>query len=145
MEVQVSDYGEWISGAGRWDLWFTGTFHYDATIATARRAVESLTNRYDPSRAAWAIESSEEWWKEGLGSNVHVHALLEIGEGNPPPAMVEEFWESAFGWAHVVKYDRGLGAGHYVSEYCMKDLLEDSSSWGFYSGPGEEVSDMLPF
>jgi hypothetical protein len=142
MDAEV--YGNWLSDSGRWDWWFTGTFHYDASMNTARNAVDRLTDHFEPSRAAFAVESSNEWWKEGLGSNVHVHALLEVGEDGPSPWEAEEWWEGRYGWALSTEYAPSKGAAHYVSEYCMKDLLEQEASWGLYTG-GQKPSEVLPF
>lgn len=147
METQtVPDHGEWLSDAGRWDWWFTGTFKYDASLGTARRAVNSFTQRFDPDRAAWAIESRNRWRSEHEGSNVHVHGLVEVGCGaGLRPSDPESWWEARFGWSLVQRFEPEKGAGHYVAKYATKDLHEDYTSWDLYRASAGEVSNSLPF
>ncbi|MCS3616964.1 hypothetical protein GGQ13_003104 [Salinibacter ruber] len=154
MEVQPDNYGEWLSDCGRWDWWFTGTFEYDAPMATARHAMDHLLDKFNPDRAFYAIESTERWWSvdcggEGEqvsteGSNVHVHAVIEVGEDGPSPHDGEDFWEARFGWALVEEYDPDEGCAHYVTKYATKDLLGDRSSWNVYTSDGEGWDD-VPF
>jgi hypothetical protein len=140
------DYGEWLDSAGRWDWWFTGTFEYDATLGTARRAVNKFTREFDPDRAAWAIESRDRWSSKHRGSNVHVHGLVEVGEDSSlRPSDPESWWEARWGWAAVKRFEPDNGAGFYVAKYATKDLHRDHTSWDLYRGGGGEPGDSVPF
>lgn len=153
MEAQTDGYGEWLSNAGRWDWWFTGTFRYDAPMATARHAMSHLLDRLDPDRAFYAIESTRRWWSvegggEGEqvnteGSNVHVHAVIEVGEDGPYPGEGEDFWEARFGWALVEEYDPDEGCAHYVTKYATKELAADRTGWNIYTSDDDERDDAL--
>jgi len=139
------DYGDWLNDSGRWDWWFTGTFEYDASLGTARRAANSFTQSFDPVKAAWAIESRDRWQSEHRGSNVHLHGLIELGEDSRPPSDAEHWWESRFGFAAVKRFDPDQGAGHYVAKYAAKEIHQDRSSWNLYRGGEEGPNDQLPF
>jgi hypothetical protein len=142
----MPDYGSWLGDLARWDLWFTGTFQYDATMGTARRAAVSLTEEFDPFTAAYAIESRDRWSSEHRGSNVHVHALIEMGKGesNLYPSDLESWWQARFGWGDVERFDPDEGAGHYVAKYATKELHRERSSWDLYRA-GELQGKSLPF
>ena len=140
-------YGNYLTDLARWDWWFTGTFEYEATLGTARRAANSFTKQFDPLRAAYAIESRERWRSEHRGSNVHLHALVEVEKGRPSlyPSDPEDWWEARFGFAVVKRFDPEQDAGHYVAKYATKNLHQDHTSWDIYRG-GESAADgEVPF
>ena len=140
-------YGDYLTDLARWDWWFTGTFEYEATLGTARRAANSFTRHFEPFTGAYAIESRERWRSEHRGSNVHLHALVEVEKGRPSlyPSDPEDWWEARFGFAVVKRFDPEQGAGHYVAKYATKDLHEDHTSWDLYRAGGGGPSDDLPF
>lgn len=148
MEIQSEvSYGEYLTDLARWDWWFTGTFEYDATLGTARRAANSFTEHFAPFTAAYAIESRDRWQSQHRGSNVHLHALIELEKGctDLRPSDAEQWWEARFGFANVKHFSPDDGAGQYVAKYATKDLHQDHTSWDVYRSSDGDPSDSLPF
>lgn len=139
-------YGDYLSDLARWDWWLTGTFEYEATLGTARRAANSFTRHFEPFTGAYAIESRNRWQSKDRGSNVHLHALVELekGETRLRPSDGVQWWEARFGFAVVKRFEPGDGASQYVAKYATKNLHQDHTSWDIYRG-GESAADDVPF
>lgn len=102
-----------------WDYWFTGTFKYEATLKSARRASQNFIKSVNPDIAFWGTEAGKE-----TGRN-HIHGLLHFRTLTPPPAKtLWNWWFTRYGRAHVDKFEQEKGAVHYVSKYVAKQMTD---------------------
>lgn len=88
-----------------------------------------------PLAAIGTFERFIKYWSKGEAfyfvvaesrSFLHVHALVG-GVGDLIPFRIMKRWEYNYGSARIQRYDRGLGAAHYI----VKDLGSDKFEWNF--------------
>jgi len=128
----IEGYTEFLSNR-RWDVLLHGTFEYEATVGTARRAANKLCAEFDPNTAFVATEQRPRWRSEHEGSNVHIHALLEFSPGEYFISDLEHWWEARWGFAMVDEYDPDVGAVEYATKYVAKGAGSERCFWDVYS------------
>ena len=130
---------EWLNGFP-WDYFITQTFAKSTwSCFTAKRRFCAFIEKINKSYQLRGIDYflAVEPHKSGT---YHVHGLINGCAG----VSEDELWEVVFqgGRFSASKYDRNLGASHYLTKYVLKDLcywdikIRKSSQGKLFSGKG---------
>ena len=130
---------KWLNGMP-WDYFITQTFaESTGDCFTAKRRFYALTEKINKGHHLRGIDYflAVEPHKSG---NYHNHALINGCAG----VSENEIFEVGFqgGRFRALKYDRDLGASHYLTKYVLKDLcdwdikIRKSSQLRLFSGKG---------
>jgi len=126
----VKSLGRSVSGQALVDAWgeFLGKMQFDwFTTHTFRHPVGPQA-----ANAAWADwvrwvrrrnGHRAEWFRvteRTVAGAIHFHALLgRCGQVRRLSAL--DYWRHRYGFGQVVRFDRRLGAPHYISKYVSKN------------------------
>lgn len=114
-----------------WDYWFTVTDKFQQNTSRIsscrsakswRRGLHDLHEYAGSRRLFWGLEAHR-------SGALHVHGLIELPVDVRKPGLEKAEWDrlrkfctAKFGRSDIERYDRDLGAAHYVSKYVAKEL-----------------------
>ena len=148
------EYGlflEGMSGEQPWDLFFTATCPAGEN-RTAKAWRRDLKRSMDGGFSNWSYSVERGFWglERHKSGQIHSHGLIRITENRFRPVsyhtlnytqkkrLATDFWTTLwrrFGRSQVVVYESALGAAHYVSKYCTKDLAYSDLDWDIWLDP----------
>lgn len=105
----------WVANLAPWELAFTGTFRWEASLASGQRAFERfMKRRCSDVSYFYALEPNPS--RDGC----HVHSLFANTAGLYRKAIWQE-WLSRFGRNRLEPIRHRVDAENYVAKYCTKD------------------------
>lgn len=119
------EFSSWLDNY-QWQFWFTGTFRAEMTVNTVdkcRRCFGHYLKKVGGRKAEGKIDyfMAIEWNKAKVFT--HVHSLISGVVGKDEKDLWEK-WFYPYGRAVVERYEKGLGANHYLTKYCLKELCD---------------------
>lgn len=117
--------GEWLNKLP-WDWFFTGTFKEAVCDFTAvnrfKRWVRCIAEEETAKPTCfYALE-----YGKGLRETPHVHALIQLNKGGLFEIRRDTYWKLWFdinGRNQIKPYDKGRGAGYYLTKYIGKECF----------------------
>jgi hypothetical protein len=122
---------KWVAGLAPWELAWTGTFRWEASLASAQRSIERFFKRECPD-VIYFYALEENRFREGC----HGHALWANTAGIYRKFLWER-WFVRFGRNRLEPIKSRIAAEEYLTKYVTKEL----SWWNTNAG---QVEAMLP-
>lgn len=114
---------EWVSGLAPWELAFTGTWRWEASVASAQRGFERWMKREAPDVSYfYALERNPS--RDGF----HVHSLWSNTAGIYRRCLWQR-WFDRFGRNKLEPIRNRVEAEEYLTKYVTKEVTWEERGW----------------
>lgn len=117
------EFSNWLHSLAPWELFFTGTFSYEASNESCQRSFKSFMNKY-MSDVSWFYVTEKNPNRPGY----HIHALIHGAEGYSRKTIWNK-WFKRFGINKLEPVRSRMKVEKYTTKHCTTYLTK---GFGWY-------------